>query len=164
MKLEAGPALDIVDADPLRALTSHLENPLLLTKLAAGAAGLLLHKRGRREGSTVAAELLLGDYGKLLLSVEAADLGKLLESPGAVTATLSLDDSRESRASGRFEASWRQWLRAWNLLQHGLPMASVLFSQASVGALVVPLMLFHQLQLMACAWLAQRYAARSGTE
>jgi DEAD/DEAH box helicase domain-containing protein len=122
MKLDAGPALDIVDADPLRALISHLENPLLLTKLAAGAAGLLLHKRGRREGSRVAAELLLGDYGRLSLSVEAADLGKLLESPGAVTATLSLDDSRESRTSGRFETSWRQWLRAWNLLQH-LPKA-----------------------------------------
>lgn len=49
-------------------------------------------------------------------------------------------------------------------LASGLPMASVLFAQASVGVLVVPLMLFHQLQLMACAWLAQRYAARSGTD
>jgi sodium/bile acid cotransporter 7 len=45
-------------------------------------------------------------------------------------------------------------------LASGLPMASVLFAQASVGLLVVPLMLFHQLQLMACAWLAQRYALR----
>ncbi|MFT3922076.1 MAG: bile acid:sodium symporter family protein [Myxococcales bacterium] len=45
-------------------------------------------------------------------------------------------------------------------LASGLPMASVLFSQASVGLLVVPLMLFHQLQLMACAWLSQRYARR----
>jgi sodium/bile acid cotransporter 7 len=45
-------------------------------------------------------------------------------------------------------------------LASGLPMASVLFPPSSVGALVVPLMLFHQLQLMACAWLAQRYARR----
>jgi sodium/bile acid cotransporter 7 len=42
----------------------------------------------------------------------------------------------------------------------GLPLASVLFPAASVGVLVVPLMLFHQVQLIACAVLARRYAAR----
>lgn len=45
-------------------------------------------------------------------------------------------------------------------LATGLPMASVLFAGQSVGLLVLPLMIFHQLQLMACATLAQRYAAR----
>jgi sodium/bile acid cotransporter 7 len=43
----------------------------------------------------------------------------------------------------------------------GLPMASVLFPHALVSTAVLPLMLFHQIQLMACAWLARRYAARS---
>ena len=43
-------------------------------------------------------------------------------------------------------------------LASGLPMASVLFPAASVGLIVLPLMLFHQLQLMVCAWLARRYA------
>lgn len=45
-------------------------------------------------------------------------------------------------------------------LASGVPMASVLFPAASVGLLVLPLMIFHQLQLMACALIAQRYAAR----
>ena len=45
-------------------------------------------------------------------------------------------------------------------LATGVPMASILFPPASVGLIVLPLMLFHQLQLMACAVLAQRYAAR----
>jgi sodium/bile acid cotransporter 7 len=27
-----------------------------------------------------------------------------------------------------------------------------------VGLIVLPLMLFHQIQLMVCAWLAKRYA------
>jgi sodium/bile acid cotransporter 7 len=40
-------------------------------------------------------------------------------------------------------------------------MASILFPPASVGLIVLPLMIFHQLQLMACAVLAQRYAARA---
>ena len=45
-------------------------------------------------------------------------------------------------------------------LASGIPMARVLFAGHAVGAVVLPLMLFHQLQLMVCAVLAQRYAAR----
>ena len=44
-------------------------------------------------------------------------------------------------------------------LAAGLPMASVLFAGQSLGLVVLPLMLFHQLQLMVCAALARRYAA-----
>ncbi|MEO8813311.1 MAG: bile acid:sodium symporter family protein [Caulobacteraceae bacterium] len=46
-------------------------------------------------------------------------------------------------------------------LASGIPMATILFPAASVGLIVLPLMLFHQLQLMACAVIAQRYAART---
>ena len=46
-------------------------------------------------------------------------------------------------------------------LASGIPMARVLFASSAVGAVVLPLMLFHQLQLMVCAVLAQRYAARA---
>jgi sodium/bile acid cotransporter 7 len=45
-------------------------------------------------------------------------------------------------------------------LATGVPMAGILFPPASVGLIVLPVMLFHQLQLMACALIAQRYAAR----
>jgi sodium/bile acid cotransporter 7 len=40
-------------------------------------------------------------------------------------------------------------------------MAKVLFASHAVGAIVLPLMLFHQMQLMVCAVLAQRYARRA---
>jgi sodium/bile acid cotransporter 7 len=44
-------------------------------------------------------------------------------------------------------------------LATGLPMAQVLFAGVGgVGLLVLPLMIFHQAQLMACSVLAQRYA------
>jgi solute carrier family 10 (sodium/bile acid cotransporter), member 7 len=46
-------------------------------------------------------------------------------------------------------------------LASGIPMARVLFAGHAVGAIVLPLMLFHQMQLMVCAVLAQRYAARA---
>jgi sodium/bile acid cotransporter 7 len=45
-------------------------------------------------------------------------------------------------------------------LASGLPMALVIFSGAQLGMIVLPLMLFHQLQLIACAVLARHYATR----
>lgn len=45
-------------------------------------------------------------------------------------------------------------------LASGVPIASAIFPPALVGPMILPLMLFHQLQLLACAILAQRYAAR----
>ena len=63
-------------------------------------------------------------------------------SPGPTTITIVFCGSKKSLASG-------------------LPMASVLFAGQSVGLIVLPLMLFHQIQLMACAWLAKRYANAS---
>ncbi|TAL64733.1 MAG: bile acid:sodium symporter, partial [Burkholderiaceae bacterium] len=45
-------------------------------------------------------------------------------------------------------------------LASGIPMANVLFATHAVGAILLPLMLFHQIQLMACAVIARRYAQR----
>jgi sodium/bile acid cotransporter 7 len=42
-------------------------------------------------------------------------------------------------------------------LATGLPMAMVLFAGHSVGLIVLPLMIFHQIQLVTCAVLAQRW-------
>lgn len=44
-------------------------------------------------------------------------------------------------------------------LATGVPLAGVLFTQAQVGAVILPLMFFHQLQLMVCAVLARRFAS-----
>jgi len=45
----------------------------------------------------------------------------------------------------------------------GLPMANIIFPASTVGLIVLPLMLFHQMQLMVCAALAQRYGQRPET-
>ena len=45
-------------------------------------------------------------------------------------------------------------------LATGVPMAGLLFPASSVGAILLPVMLFHQIQLMACAVLARRYGAQ----
>lgn len=49
-------------------------------------------------------------------------------------------------------------------LATGVPMAQVLFAGGAIGALILPLMLFHQIQLMVCAVLAERYARRPEVE
>lgn len=46
-------------------------------------------------------------------------------------------------------------------LASGVPMAKVLFAAPQVGMMLLPLMLFHQIQLMVCAVLAQRYGQRA---
>ena len=43
-------------------------------------------------------------------------------------------------------------------LATGVPMAQVLFSSAMLGPALLPIMIFHQLQLMACSMIANQYA------
>jgi solute carrier family 10 (sodium/bile acid cotransporter), member 7 len=45
-------------------------------------------------------------------------------------------------------------------LASGLPMAAAIFAGQNIGAIVLPVMIFHQIQLMLCAMLARRYARR----
>lgn len=42
----------------------------------------------------------------------------------------------------------------------GVPMAGILFPGPTAGVIVLPLMIFHQIQLMACSVIAQHYAKR----
>ena len=68
-------------------------------------------------------------------------LGKLLGFPIADRIVLTFCGSKKS-------------------LVTGAPMAAILFAPAVAGVMIVPLMIFHQLQLLACAWLARRYGER----
>ena len=49
-------------------------------------------------------------------------------------------------------------------LATGVPMATVIFAGAGAGLVILPLMLFHQLQLITCAVLARRWAAKASAE
>lgn len=46
-------------------------------------------------------------------------------------------------------------------LASGVPMAGVLFPAAQVGVILLPVMLFHQIQLIACAMLARHYGEQA---
>jgi sodium/bile acid cotransporter 7 len=60
--------------------------------------------------------------------------------------------AREDRITIMFTGSTKS-------LATGVPMATVIFAGAGAGLVILPLMLFHQLQLITCAVLARRWAA-----
>lgn len=47
-------------------------------------------------------------------------------------------------------------------LATGIPMMNVIFAGAPIGLLVIPIMVFHQLQLMVCSFLARKWAKDVG--
>ena len=85
----------------------------------------------------------------ILFAVSAALLGLMLAITAA--AARSLGFSREDEIAIIFCGSKKS-------LISGIPMASVLFAGQPLGLIVLPLMIFHQIQLMACAALARYYA------
>jgi sodium/bile acid cotransporter 7 len=84
-----------------------------------------------------------------LLGVEAVLLAVMLALTWYGAGRLGF--SREDRIAIQFAGSKKS-------LASGLPMATVLFG-ASAGLAVLPLMVFHQMQLMVCAVIAKRRAA-----
>ncbi|MGO4462834.1 bile acid:sodium symporter family protein [Streptomyces sp. M-16] len=87
-----------------------------------------------------------------LLAVEAVLLAVMLLVTWYGAGRLGF--GREDRIAIQFAGSKKS-------LAAGLPMASVLFG-AQAGLAVLPLMLFHQMQLMVCAVLARRRARDPG--
>ena len=87
----------------------------------------------------------------LIAALDALLLGLVL----CITTFVSraLDFSKEDEITIVFCGSKKS-------MASGIPMANILFSGQAAALIVVPLMLFHQAQLFACAILAQRYRAR----
>jgi sodium/bile acid cotransporter 7 len=46
----------------------------------------------------------------------------------------------------------------------GIPIASVMFPSTILGVVVLPIMIYHPLQLVVGAWLARRYANQLAAE
>ncbi|HEX3648990.1 MAG TPA: bile acid:sodium symporter family protein [Pseudonocardiaceae bacterium] len=88
-----------------------------------------------------------------LVGVDALLLGLALVITWTTASRLGF--SREDRITIVFCGSKKS-------LSAGLPMAAVFFP-GTVGLVVLPLMLFHQIQLMVCAALARRWATNERT-
>ncbi|MEU1311523.1 bile acid:sodium symporter family protein [Streptomyces cinnamoneus] len=155
-----------VGPGPLLSVALRLLVPFLAGQLLRRWVGGFLLRHGRVLGYADRGSILVVVYGAFsagvvggvwhevtpgrllaLLVVEAALLATMLTLTSRGTRRLGFD--REDRIAITFAGSKKS-------LSGGLPMATVLFG-AHAGLAALPLMLFHQLQLMAGAVLAKHY-------
>ena len=96
--------------------------------------------------------------GGIWQRVDAADLLVLLGLSSAMLAVVMVVNVMVGKAAGlpREDAIVLLMCGSKKSLVSGVPMAGALFAPAQVGMVVLPLMIFHQLQLVLCAWLAAR--------
>ncbi len=95
--------------------------------------------------------------------IDALDLARLLAICLGLLAAVLAATGYAARAFGFAKADEIAivFCGSKKSLASGAPMASVLFPAATAGLALLPLMLFHQIQLMACAVIARQYAKRA---
>ena len=142
--------------------------PFLAGQVLQGRTGAWMQRHRQMVGLVDRGSVLLVVYGALsaatvsgawsrlppanflvLAIVAAALLALMLAGTAFVARRFGL--SREDEIAVVFCGSKKS-------LVTGIAMANVLFAGASLGLVVLPLMIFHQIQLVACAALARRYA------
>lgn len=94
--------------------------------------------------------LSAGDLGIVIL-VSSALLAAVLGLTGLIGRWMRLE---------RPDAAVLTFCGSKKSLASGVPMASALFPSAEVGMIILPLMLFHQLQLIVCSIIAGHHARR----
>lgn len=95
--------------------------------------------------------------------VSSTELAELAVMCGLLLGTILLFTYALGRAAGlsREDAIVLQFCGSKKSLASGVPIAGVLFPASAVGPILLPVMLFHQIQLMVCALLARHYARRT---
>ncbi|WP_294190045.1 bile acid:sodium symporter family protein, partial [uncultured Sphingomonas sp.] len=95
-------------------------------------------------------------------AVSAGDLALVLLFDGVLLAAVIAATTWMSRAFGfsKPDEIAIVFCGSKKSMASGIPMATILFAGSSVSLIVLPLMIFHQVQLFVCAVLARRYAAR----
>lgn len=131
-------------------------------------------RHGRLVGLTDRSTILIAVYGAFSAAVleglwhqlAPASLA-LLAAADAVLLAIGL---AATWAAGRmlgFDRADRitiQFCGTKKSLVQGVPMAKVLFPGPQTGVILLPIMLFHQMQLMVCAFIARHYAAENERE
>jgi len=126
-------------------------HPILLSISDRGSIVLVVY-------AAFSAAVIAGTWNR----VHWSDVLKLL-ALSAIVLALALAATRWASRLARFSTEDEiatVFCGSKKSLATGVPMANVLFSGAVAGLIILPVMIFHQLQLMACAYLARRYAER----
>ncbi|CAM2906744.1 bile acid:sodium symporter family protein [Skermania piniformis] len=150
--------LDIVGQLLVPFVAGQLLRPWIAGWVSAHSAGLKLVDRG---------SILLVVYSAFSAStvegiwhtVSPVQVLALLGCTGALLAAMLAVSAGLSRLLrfGRGDRIVVVFCGSKKSLASGLPMATVLFAGQPIGLLLLPLMLFHQIQLIVCAALADRW-------
>jgi sodium/bile acid cotransporter 7 len=148
--------------------------PFVLGHLARPLVQGWLNRRKKLVGVVDRSSILLVVYTAFSAAVveglwsrlSLSDLAVVVGLCAAILAAMLVATTVISRALGfsRADEVAIVFCGSKKSLASGVPMAGVLFPAAVVGPMIVPLMLFHQMQLMVCAVLAKHYAAKAEAE
>jgi sodium/bile acid cotransporter 7 len=130
-------------------------------------------RNGRLLAITDRGSILLIVYGAIGKAVRlgiwsrlaASDLAVVVVVEAALLAGMIFVIGRAARRIGlpRADEIAAIFCGAKKSLATGVPMAGVLFAPEQAGLVLVPVMLFHQMELMTGAWLSRRYARRQAS-
>jgi solute carrier family 10 (sodium/bile acid cotransporter), member 7 len=85
----------------------------------------------------------------------------LIDAVLLTTALLIMISSSRVMRFGRADESAIVFCGSQKSVVSGIPIASALIAGPTFGLFVLPLMIYHSMQLLACAWLAKRYSRLS---
>lgn len=161
----------VATADAIREIVKLLLIPFVLGQLARPFIGGFVARHKQILGATDRGSILLVVYGAFshavvagiwqalppsgllfMVVIEAVILGFALVTTRFVARRLGFD--RADTIAIVFCGSKKS-------LASGVPMAGVLFAGPDLGMVLLPVMLFHQMQLMVCAVLARRWGAET---
>jgi sodium/bile acid cotransporter 7 len=158
-----------VDLHSIQSIALQLLLPFILGHLSRPLTTQFLTRHKTLVGRVDRSSILLVVYTAFSAAVveglwkklSAGDIALVLVLDGALLAVALVITTLAARLLGFSKADEIAivFCGSKKSLASGVPMAGVLFPAAVVGPLIVPLMLFHQIQLMVCAVMARRYAA-----
>ncbi len=157
-----------ISVDQLRDIALQLLAPFVAGQIAQRSLGPFVRAHPRWTMLSDRSSILLVVYtafsdavtGGLLGALSLGDFARVFGLDAALLAAALLITAAASRIF-RFERADRiaiLFCGSKKSLATGVPMAKLLFAPSVAGAVVVPLMIFHQMQLMACAVIARRLA------
>ncbi|HWL83555.1 MAG TPA: bile acid:sodium symporter family protein [Roseomonas sp.] len=158
-------------AEALYDIALHLLLPFALGQAVRPFAGRWLQRHKSLTSLVDRGSILLVVYGAFSEGMVAGIWGQI--TPTALIAIMVLDSVLlaavlgatllASRGLGlnRADEVVAVFCGSKKSIASGIPMANILFPGDLVSMIVLPVMLFHQIQLFVCATLARRYAQRA---
>ena len=160
-----------ISADPVIAIASQLLLPFVAGHLLRPVIGGFVTRHKKMVGYVDRGSILLVVYtafGAAVLdglwqTVTLGELALIVVIALALLAVVMTATNLLGRAMGfaREDRIVMLFCGSKKSLASGVPLAGVLFPAAQVGVVILPVMFFHQIQLMVCAVLARRYAAET---